>query len=141
MRFVEPPYSMDETQRFLETFCIHRDPPGAYAAIERSSGKMIGYILFKQLDDPQIYEAGWIFNRAYWGKGYAYESLSAVIEYGFNILNLHKVCAETVDPVKSLNLMKKLGMKLEGIMRQQSKLPDNTWQDIYWAGVIRADIK
>ena len=140
MRFVEPPYSRDRTRCFLETFCIQRNPPGAYAAVERSSGKMIGYILFKQIDDPEIYEIGWIFNRAFWGKGYAYESCLAMIKYGFNTLNLHKICAETVDPAKSLNLMKKLGMKLEGIIRQQSKQPDNTWQDIYWAGIIRADI-
>lgn len=65
---------------------------------------------------------GWIFNRAYWGKGYAYESCSAAIEYGVNTFNhLYKICAETVDPVKSLNLIKKLGRKLEGIIRQQSK--------------------
>lgn len=140
MRFIEPPYSMDRTRSFLEAFCIHRDPPGAYAAVECSSGKVIGYILFKPLDDPEIYEMGWIFNRAYWGKGYAFESCSAVIKYGFNTLNLHKICAETVDPIKSLNLMKKLGMKLEGIIRQQSKQTINTWQDIYWAGIIRTDI-
>ncbi len=141
MRFIEPPYSKDKTRNFLETFCIHRDPPGAYAAVECLSKKMIGYILLKPLDDPEIYEIGWIFNRSYWGKGYAYESCSVVIKYGFNTLNLHKICAETIDPAKSLNLMEKLGMKLEGIMRQQSKEPNNTWQDIYWAGIIMADIK
>ncbi len=46
---------------------------------------------------------------------------------------------ETIDSVKSLNLMKKLGMQLEGI--QQSQIKDNygNWADFYIYGVLEDD--
>lgn len=36
-------------------------------------------------------------------------------------LKAHKIFAETIDGVKSVNLMKKMGMKLEGVQRSQIK--------------------
>ncbi len=112
MLFCEPPYDFDKTKAFLESFCIMRR--GAVAAVEKRSQKMIGYILFNEME-AGIYEMGWFLNRSYWRKGYAYEACKAVIKYAFCDLNAHKIFAETSDGVKSVGLMKKLGMTFEGI--------------------------
>ncbi len=112
MRNCEPPYDFEKTKDFLESFCIGRH--GAVAAVEKQSQKLIGYILFNEIE-PGAYEIGWFFNRSYWRQGYAYEACKAVIDYAFGELNAHKVFAETVDGVKSVGLMKKLGMAFEGI--------------------------
>ncbi len=108
MKYCEPAYDFDKTKDFLETFCIGRR--GAVAAVEKQSRKLIGYILFIELE-PGVYEIGWFFNRSYWGQGYAFEACKAVMDYAFRELDARKVFAETVDPVKSVGLMKKLGMK------------------------------
>ena len=44
-----------------------------------------------------------------------------MIDYAFTELNAHKVFAEAIDAKKSVALMQKLGMKLEGVQRSQTK--------------------
>ena len=112
----EPAYDFEKTKDFLTSFCIGRK--GAVAAIHKESGKLIGYILFNELNEG-VYEMGWIYNRSFWRQGYAYESCKAVIGYAFRELNAHKIFAEAIDPVKSVGLMQKLGMRLEGILPSQ----------------------
>lgn len=80
MKYCEPAYDFEKTEKFLTSFCIGRK--GAVAAVHKESGKMIGYILFNEIDEG-IYELGWFFNRSFWRQGYAYESCKAVIDYAF----------------------------------------------------------
>lgn len=82
---------------------------------------------------------GWIFNRAFWGRGFAYESCRVVMDYAFDQMNAHKVFAETIDGIKSVNLMKKLGMKPEGIQRSQTKDNFGSWADLYLYGILSED--
>lgn len=138
MKNCEPVYSLEKTMTFLKDFCIERK--GALAAELKESRKVIGYILFKPLDED-IYEIGWFFNRAYWRRSYAYEACSAVIEYGFHQMGLHKVVAETIDTVKSVGLMEKLGMKHEGTQRGQAKDNAGNWADLHLYGLLRAEAR
>jgi len=137
MEHTEPPYDLAKTQELLDGFCIKKR--GAFAAVLKSSGKMIGYVLFREDDEPDIYEAGWIFNKDYWGKGFAYEICSALIAHGFNDMGLHKICATATDVVKSVGLMKKLGMTQEALHRKHTKSNDGVWQDLYKYAVLRED--
>ncbi len=132
----EPPYDFDKTKAFLESFCIGRH--GAVATVEKRSQKMIGYILFNEFDTG-VYEMGWIFNRSHWRQGYAYEACKAVIDYAFCELNGHKVFAEAIDGVKSVGLMKKLGMTQEGIQRSQTLDNSGKWADLYFYGLLREE--
>ena len=134
----EPPYSFEKTQKFLTEFCVQR--AGALAAVHKGNGKVIGYILFKALEEA-VYEIGWFFNRNYWRQGYAYESCSAVIAYAFDHLNVHKIIAETIDTQKSTHLMEKLGMSLEGIQRKQVRDHLGNWADLYLYGLLDIDRK
>lgn len=136
MKNCEPAYDIEKTKDFLTSFCIGRN--GAVAAVLKENGKMIGYILFNEFDEG-VYEVGWIYNRQYWRKGYAYESCKAVIDHAFGELNAHKVFAEAIDAVKSVGLMKKLGMQLEGIQRSQAKDLCGNWADLYFYGLLEDD--
>lgn len=136
MRNCEPAYSFEKTSNFLSEFCIQKE--GAVAAVHRDSGKMIGYILFNAFGES-VYEIGWFFNKNFWQQGYAYEACKAVIDYAFNELNAHKIFAETIDGVKSVGLMKKLGMQLEGIQRSHTKDDDGNWADLYLYGLFKED--
>ena len=136
MKNCEPAYDFEKTKRFLMDFCIGRK--GALAAVHRESGRVIGYLLFNQFDEG-VYEMGWIFNRRYWRQGYAYEACKAVIDHAFDQLNAHKIFAEAIDANKSVGLMKKLGMKPEGVQRSQTKDNDGNWADLYFYGLLRED--
>lgn len=133
MKFCEPPYSIEQTEQFLKNFCIERK--GAAAAVLKKTNKVIGYILFNP-SEQDIYEIGWFFNKKYWGNGYTYEACSEIIKVAFDELGAHKIFAETIDTVKSVNLMKKLGMSLEGVQRSHTKDYLNNWTDIYLYGII-----
>lgn len=128
MKNSEPPYDFEKTKSFLHSFCIQRS--GAVAAVHKQSDKLIGYILFNE-QYKGIYEMGWFFNRAFWRQGYAFESCKAVINYAFEELNVHKIFAETIDNMKSVNLMKKLGMQLENVQPGNVKDAHGNWVDLY----------
>lgn len=136
MRNCEPAYSLEKTTNFLSEFCIGKR--GAIAAVHKDSSKVIGYILFNVFDES-VYEIGWIFNKNFWRQGYAYESCKAVIDYAFNVLDAHKIFAEAIDSVKSVGLMKKLGMQSEGIQRSHTKDNDGNWVDLYFYGLFKDD--
>ena len=60
-----------------------------------------------------------IGNKDYWKKGYGYESLSLLMKYGFNQLNLNRIYSGSYDfNVGSIKLLEKLGFKKEGRQRQ-----------------------
>lgn len=122
----EPPYTLEGTRAFLEDFCIRKN--AALAAEERESGKVIGYLLFKALEEG-VYELGWFFNRRYWRRGYAWEACSAVKEYAFTRLRARKLVAETIDTERSVPLMEKLGMVREG--GSQVRAPWGDWAQLY----------
>lgn len=136
MEYAEPPYSPEKTAQFLKTFCIEKR--GGVAAVHKRSGKLIGYLLFcpTQL---RVYELGWFFNRAHWGQGYAFEACAALVEYAFQVLHAHKLFAETIDPDRSLHLMEKLGMHIEGVQRQQVRNCRGQWADLYLCGLLEED--
>lgn len=136
MKNCEPAYSFEKTKEFLASFCIGKN--GALAAVHRESGKMIGYILFNESDEG-VYEMGWFFNRCFWRQGYAFEACKAVIDHAFGKLNAHKVFAETIDTVKSVSLMKNLGMQSEGVQRSQTKDIPGNWADLYFYGLLKED--
>ena len=59
-----------------------------------------------------------IWDKRQWGKGYATEALEEVINYFFEKLKLHKICAEYYSVNKgSEKIFKKLGFKKEGIFK------------------------
>lgn len=137
MVHVEAPYDFEKTKSFIKEYGMG-ELPFVYALEEKSLGKVIGHMVFRPAEEVEIYQIGWILGNAYWRKGYAYEMSNAMVKFGFEEMGLLKMVAKTDDPVKSLGLMKKLGMKLEGVQRKQSKYP-NEWRDLYWCGILRED--
>lgn len=67
MRYIEPPYTLEQTRNFLisEGMC---ETPRVYAA--EKDGLFIGYVIFHEYD-MDSYELGWVLNKKYWGMGYA----------------------------------------------------------------------
>lgn len=68
MRYIEPPYTMEQTKAFLEKAGLS-DPPLIYAA-EDENGIFAGYVIYHDYEEGSI-EIGWILKRAFWGKGCA----------------------------------------------------------------------
>lgn len=134
MRFSQKPCTLEETRSLLALF---REKEIGYGVELKETGELIGHLLLSQLpgEAAGIYEMGWFFHRAHWHRGYAQESCRALIAYGFQTLHLHKIMAETIDPIASGALARKLGMVLEGTFHAQTKTPNGDWANIYWYGI------
>ncbi|MQR01614.1 GNAT family N-acetyltransferase [Glaciimonas soli] len=74
------------------------------------------------LDDVDI---GYAFMPEFWGKGYAYESASAVLAYGKNTLKLPRIVAIT-NPANhaSIKVVEKIGLKFEKMVRLAEDKPE-----------------
>ena len=59
-------------------------------------------------------EIGYCFNKNYWGQGFATETMGALLKFGFEELNLHRIIA-TCDPMNigSERVMQKNGLHKE----------------------------
>lgn len=89
---------------------------GLWANVLKETGEIIGTSILIQLPDNQgqlteTVEIGWHLKKAAWGKGYATEAAIAVLNYGFNTLQLTVVCS-AINPQgnKSVRVAQRLGM-------------------------------
>ena len=79
-------------------------------------GSLIGHIFFSPCAFSS-WEIGWVFNRAYWKKGYATEAAAAVIDAAFREGLAHRVIAMcNPENTASERLMQRLGMRKEGLL-------------------------
>lgn len=87
---------------------------GPYRVIEKASGLSIGMCgLFRRdtLDAPDV---GFSFLPGYIGKGYGFESASAVMRYASSVLGLPRVLGITAaSNHNSIRLLEKLGLCFE----------------------------
>jgi len=84
-------------------------------------------------------EVWYKLDSAYWGKGFATEALSLILQFGFQELKLHRIeagCA--VNNVGSAKVIEKAGMTLEGVKRQVLPLKSG-WSDAFSYAVLATD--
>ena len=82
-------------------------------------------------------ETGYDLNRAFWGQGFMFEAMSAILTYGFSELGFHRIEA-IIDILneRSKNLLLKLGFTYEGNLRQRYYFRDR-FEDEYYFGLLR----
>ncbi|MGB3468444.1 MAG: GNAT family N-acetyltransferase [Cyclobacteriaceae bacterium] len=88
-----------------------------FAVDELSSGRFIGFIGLKkqsfEYKFTPFFDIGWRLAPEFWGKGYATEGAITCLQYGFEVLKLPEIYAVASHlNVESINVMKKIGMKL-----------------------------
>ncbi len=91
-----------------------------WAVTLKDSGKMIGTCGFTNINSENMRaEIGYVINPKYHGFGYATEAAMLVVRFAFEQLDIHRLEAKfIVGNDASENVMRKLGMKKEGIMRE-----------------------
>jgi ribosomal-protein-alanine N-acetyltransferase len=89
--------------------------------------------------DFAITEIGYRFHSKFQGHGYAFEAVSALVEFLFGTLKVHKIMA-ICDPrnISSFKLMQKLGMEKEGLQRKHYKIGEQ-YTDALLAGLLQED--
>lgn len=126
------PLTFDETKENLEW----RISTDEMIAVElKDSHKMIGNVYMGKRDCEAL-EMGYVFNRNYWGYGYAAESCKALIEQAF-YNGIHRIYAEC-DPnnKSSWKLLEALGFQREAHFRKnvyfwKDEAERPIWKDTY----------
>ena len=119
----EPFYSTaDAVRNLFDTKYIisySRDDYYRWAVIEKASGECIGQIAYYKVDsDNRNGEIEYVIGPAFQGKGYATEMTRAVIAFGFEEINFHRIeiCCRTLNEA-SRRVIEKCGLTYEGTVR------------------------
>lgn len=94
---------------------------GFWAAIEKSTGRFLGWFHFRppKVAQPGEVELGYRLRRPAWGRGYATEGSRALIQKGFAEFDVQRVVAFTmVVNVASRRVMEKAGLRFVRIFHQ-----------------------
>lgn len=85
------------------------------------------------------WEIGYKLHPDYWGNGYASEAAKLMLKFLFESLNAHKVVGFcNANNKKSANLMERIGMKRDGILRE-GKLLRKEWCDEFVYSILNRD--
>ena len=90
---------------------------GVWAVVLKESNEIIGHcgLSMQPCEDREVLEIGYIFQKAYWHKGYATEAAIACREYAFDKLNVDEVFSIIRDTnIASQNVAKRNGMSVCG---------------------------
>jgi ribosomal-protein-alanine N-acetyltransferase len=105
-----------------DTMANYADGSGLrFGIVLRETDELIGNTsLHHFFEQNRRCEIGYALGSRHWGKGYAFEALHALLDYGFRELDLNRVEAD-VDPanIASGRVLEKLGFRKEGYMHER----------------------
>jgi ribosomal-protein-alanine N-acetyltransferase len=113
-----------------------------WGVARRADDRVIGTCtLFHPDPDNRRAELGYALAREHWGNGYMQEALTALFNYAFGELNLHRLEAD-VDPrnASSIRTLEKLGFRQEGCLRERW-LVGGSIQDSLFYGLLGSEWK
>ena len=141
MRYYGEPYQSREELDLALT--LRQEDYAARRAIRwgialKDSDILIGSCGFHHFDEGHFRaETGYILNRAYWGQGIMAEALTAIISYGFDEMELHRIEAIIdIANERSKGVLLKLGFQYEGNLRQRYRIGDR-FEDEHYFGLLR----
>ena len=120
--YSEPVYSTkEEVKELLDIYIGSYEKPdyNRWAIIEKDCGECIGQIAYFLVDNKNHFaEIEYCIGSEFQCRGYATEAAKAVIAFGFDEINLHKVqiCTKTINQ-PSKRVIEKCGLTYEGTLR------------------------
>lgn len=105
----------------------------------RKNNTPIGFSSLKNIDyvNSKAEMTICIGEKDYWGKGFAIEARSLMLDYAFFDLGLNKIYTiNWVDNYKIINMNQKLGFKIEGTLRK-SKFFKGEFRDFVIMGLLK----
>ena len=111
-------FSQEEVKEWIEANLARyeRDGHSYLAAVEKASGDVAGVcgLIEETACGAQRLGVGYIFNKTYWGRGYATECARACVEHAFTALGAKEVTAQIrPENAPSRRVAERLGMTVE----------------------------
>ena len=106
-----------------------------FAIVLPEEGRLIGNCNVRR-DGPGVRtgEIGYELDPRHWGRGYATEAARAMLELGFGELGLHHIAADCIaENTGSERVMRKLGMRPEGRLRENEWFKGRWWDTLLYS--------
>lgn len=117
-----PLTSLDEVSQRLAMFRAEFEARASilWAITSRADGSLMGTIRLLNILAPHSRaEIGYVLSPHWWGKRLIPEAAPVVLDFGFSVMGLHSVEAQTdVENVASRRVLEKLGFVQEGYFRE-----------------------
>jgi len=112
----------------------------SWGIVHKIDKKLIGTCGFNNwIADQARAELGYALSRKYWGNGYMPEAVRSVIVFGFRMMKLNRIEARCKIPnTASCRVMEKVGMKFEGILRQ-NLFAKGSFHDMKMYSILREE--
>lgn len=96
---------------------------GLWAVVLRENGEMIGQcgLTMQPWKEREVLEIGYLFQRAYWHRGYASEAAAACKQYAFDVLGADEVCS----------IIRDTNLASQNVARRNGMVPTDTWTKQY----------
>jgi len=106
-----------------------------WAITGKDTGELIGMCSFQQVRPPhRRAEISYEIASDYWRQGYGSEAVRAMLDYGFQTMNLHRIEAVTEpENEASQALLRKIGFTYEGTLRQRFMRAGKLHDDVFFA--------
>jgi ribosomal-protein-alanine N-acetyltransferase len=137
------PYARDDAVAWITSHAdqLERREAVTYAVTERGLDRVVGAVgLILELEHERA-ELGYWLGRPYWGRGYATEAARAVVRWGFEAFDLHRIHASHFprNPASGRVLVK-VGMSREGRLREHV-VKWGEHLDLVRYGMLRTDLE
>ena len=138
------PYSREKGEAFIrEMQDVHAPKQGDWLQLAldlKESGALIGDVVFgvKQ-DDIRQSSIGFTIASNYWKNGYATEALTALLDYLFEDVDMHRVVADCdTENIGSWKTLEKLGFRREAHY-VESFLQGGEYRSEYFYGMLQRE--
>lgn len=105
-----------------------------FSIVLNEGDKLIGNCSLNNIDqhDRKAELGIFIGDKKCWGKGYGPEAMKLLLDYGFNILNLHNIYLRVYDHNKrAIRSYEKIGFKLAGRLRETNIIGRNKYDELF----------
>ena len=129
----------EEVREFVWMFLVHQQSVPRLkfqlASTLKTTGQLIGNCGIR-LESAEARQAdiGYELDPNYWRQGYASEAVRAMVQYGFSHLRVHRIWSWCIaDNLGSARVLEKLGMRLEGRLRENEYFKGRWWDTLVYA--------
>lgn len=126
------------TRAFLERVSNDDSRGLEFAVVARDADRLIGSCGIHVAGEGRA-EIGYCLAKESWGRGLGTEVASALVQFGFEQLGLHRIQARC-DPMNkaSARVLEKVGMKFEGHLRECVRIR-GAWRDRRLFAILTTD--
>ncbi|HTK11144.1 MAG TPA: GNAT family N-acetyltransferase [Ktedonobacteraceae bacterium] len=123
VRFYDTPFTqLEQVERAIERHhfrFLHGDGL-RWGITLKDEQKVIGNCGYAWDKDNHFAVLSYVLGRPYWGQGIMTEALGAIIHYGFEQYQLHRIEADVALPnIGSMRVLQKLGFREEGLRKER----------------------